>query len=211
MKRAMYYYASGVLIGAISVAAYRYVDWGNLKAADWAAWVQALGAIAAIAGAYFLGERSASHQLEIATQTRDRELAERRSSLKAILDEVYVRFKRIEPSLNDNGAFNFSAFTQVSDDQLSRTLDLLDKVPLFELDSGELTQAVITIQTACMSLTRLVKQFKLHQKEKPNEYPGDDIATAFMRGSLETLDETFATVVTLTNGKYPKLRPPSIF
>ncbi len=62
-----------------------------------------------------------------------------------------------------------------------------------------------------MSLTRLVTQFKLHQKEMPNDYPGDDVATAFMRGSLETLDETFAAVVRLTNGKYPKLRPPSLF
>ncbi|AOI98136.1 hypothetical protein [Burkholderia sp. LA-2-3-30-S1-D2] len=211
MKRSVYYYASGVLVGAIAVTAYRYVDWGSLKAADWAAWVQAVGAIAAIAGAYFLGERSASHQLKIATQTRDRELAERRSSLKAVLDEVYVRFKRIEPSLNDSGAFNYSAFTLVSEDQLSRTLDLLDQVPIFELDSGELTQAVLTIQAACMSLTRLVTQFKLHQKEKPNDYPGDDVATAFMRGSLKTLDETFGAVVRLTNGKYPELRPPSLF
>lgn len=62
-----------------------------------------------------------------------------------------------------------------------------------------------------MSLTQLVKQFKLHQKEKPNDYPGDDIATAFMRGSLETLDETFAIVAKLTNGKFPTLRPPSLF
>ncbi|ALX12103.1 hypothetical protein P350_11405 [Burkholderia cepacia JBK9] len=211
MKRSIYFYISGVVAGGITVTAYRYINWNNLKAADWAAWVQALGAIAAIAGAYLLGERSASHQLKIATQTRDRELAERRSSLKAVLDEVYVRFKRIEPSLNENGAFNYSAFTLVSEDQLSRTLGLLDQVPIFALDSGELTQAVLTIQSACMSITQLVKQFKLHQKEKPNEYPGDDIATAFMRGSLETLDETFAIVVTLTNGKYPKLRPPSLF
>ncbi|KVV88219.1 hypothetical protein [Burkholderia cepacia] len=181
------------------------------KAEYMASWMQAIGSIAAILCAIWIGERSAKHQADLAQNMREQQLAERRSSLKAVLDEVYVRFKRIEPSLNENGAFGFSAFAQISEEHLDRTLDLLGQVPIFELDSGELTKAVLTIQTSCMSLTRLVKQFKLHQKEKPNEYPGDDIATAFMRGSLETLDETFTIVVTLTNGKYPKLRPPSLF
>ncbi|PRG73380.1 hypothetical protein [Burkholderia cenocepacia] len=176
-----------------------------------AAWVQAIGSIGAIFCAIWIGERSAKHQAELAEKSRERQLAERRSSLKAVLDEVYVRFKRIEPSLNESGAFSFSAFAQVSEDHLERTLDLLGQVPIFDLDSGELTHAVLTIQAACMSLTQLVKQFKLHQKEKPNDYPGDDIATAFMRGSLETLDETFAIVAKLTNGKFPTLRPPSLF
>ncbi|KVG77196.1 hypothetical protein WJ99_13880 [Burkholderia ubonensis] len=176
-----------------------------------AAWVQAIGSIAAIFCAIWIGERSAKHQTELAQNLREQQLAERRSSLKAVLDEVYVRFKRIEPSLNENGVFSFSAFAQVSEEHLERTLDLLGQVPIFDLDSGELTQAVLTIQAACMSLTRLVTQFKLHQKENPNDYPGDDIATAFMRGSLQTLDETFATVVKLTNGTFPKLRPPSLY
>lgn len=177
---------------------------------EWASWVQAIGAMAAIAGAYFLGERSASHQWKIATQTRDRELAERRSSLKAVLDEVYVRFKRIEPSLNESGAFSDSAFALVSEEHLGRTLDLLHQVPVFELDSGELTREILTIQAACTSLTSLVSQFK-RQNEKPNEYLGDDVATAFMRGSLELLDGAFKTVVKLTDGKFPELRPPNLY
>ncbi|WP_155774280.1 hypothetical protein [Burkholderia pseudomultivorans] len=48
MKRSVCYYVSGVVVGVIAIAGYRYVDWGNLKSADWAAWVQAVGSIGAI-------------------------------------------------------------------------------------------------------------------------------------------------------------------
>ena len=52
MKRCVCYYVLGLVGGVIVGAIYRYVHWSELKAADWAAWVQAVGGIVAIFAAF---------------------------------------------------------------------------------------------------------------------------------------------------------------
>ena len=58
MKRSIYLYVSGVVAGVVAVAAYHYVSWGHLKAADWAAWVQAIGSVAGIGIAIWIPARA---------------------------------------------------------------------------------------------------------------------------------------------------------
>ncbi|WP_431206765.1 hypothetical protein [Burkholderia cepacia] len=210
MERGLYKYAAVVLFAIIGIAGYNAINWQAFDTSAVAAWVQAVGSIAAILVAIWVGERSAVKQFEVARQVRDSELRERRASLKAVLDDVYVRFKRVEPSLNVNGTLSNSAFVLVTPYGLQSALDLLAQVPIFELDSGDLTRAVLNIRVSCKSIENFVVQYKLDPKER-RSYPGDDVVNAFMTSSVADLESNFKIVVALTDGIMPELRMPEIY
>ncbi|MCA8313220.1 hypothetical protein LGN43_02910 [Burkholderia multivorans] len=69
MKRSVCYYVSGVVGGVIAIAGYRYVDWGNLKSADWAAWVQAVGSVVGIFIAVWLPAKARRAELSDAADS----------------------------------------------------------------------------------------------------------------------------------------------
>lgn len=56
----------------------------DLSKSDWAAWVQAVGSIAAIAGAYFIGERQAIAALKNDLKIRQVELKQKKKAVLAI-------------------------------------------------------------------------------------------------------------------------------
>lgn len=50
-------WAAMVVCGIAGISAYELIGWATLSATEWASWVQAVGSIAAIIGAYYVGER----------------------------------------------------------------------------------------------------------------------------------------------------------
>ncbi|WP_155629114.1 hypothetical protein [Burkholderia cepacia] len=72
MKQGVCYYVSGVVGGAVAIAAYRYVNWAELKSADLAAWVQAVGSIAAILGAIWVSRDERRHANMLRDEDRER-------------------------------------------------------------------------------------------------------------------------------------------
>ncbi|MBR8507402.1 hypothetical protein SAMN05443026_5833 [Burkholderia orbicola] len=103
-------------------------------------WIQATGSIAAIGGAYFLGRREEVFQRDLAEKARADHLANRHSTLKALVDDAYARAKKLEFSTRDEGDFGMLAFVSVSADTMQDSIDQLRSLPVFDLESGELVE-----------------------------------------------------------------------
>ncbi|WP_152036603.1 hypothetical protein [Burkholderia pyrrocinia] len=139
-----------------------------------ASWVQAVGSVAAIVGAYWFVQISARDQRRLATKVRDRELSERRSSIQAVLDEVYIKFMELRRWYElENGTFPLE-LSFLSVDELASAASLLDDVPLFDFDSGELVKAILELRRACRTtiglLERQARNFR--DPDEDERYPG---------------------------------------
>ncbi|WP_089401610.1 hypothetical protein [Noviherbaspirillum humi] len=108
-------YAVIVLVAIAGVGAYEWVNWCELKSADWAAWVQAVGSIGTIAGAFYLarvGIRQARQEEKI------KEMAAFEKQMDVLLSLAYKAKELVEhawkyrkgetsqkPSLSDTSTY----------------------------------------------------------------------------------------------------------
>lgn len=118
-----------------------------------ASWVQAVGSIAAIIGAFVVGRYQAEEQHKSATKVQDAALARRWLTVKALLDIVYQQCLDIEPSFDGESDFGNLAFVMHYDAQsFSQALGRVQAIPLFELDSEVLVSSVVGVSDMAQSV-----------------------------------------------------------
>lgn len=128
-----------VLVGCL-------IRWGireDLKAADWASWVQAFGSIGAIVGAWIIGRAQSKSALEHALQLRDREHVERVRALFPIAARAFELVQDLEREPCDS-------YYQItySESSFRTCLKALAAIPLHELGSYALVQGYMEMQQA---------------------------------------------------------------
>jgi hypothetical protein len=84
-----YKYAVIVLCAIVGVGTYEWVCWHELQAADWAAWVQAIGSIAAILAAVWVSYDQQTKQKK-RDDVRDRD--DLLHMLRSIRDELWITY-----------------------------------------------------------------------------------------------------------------------
>lgn len=168
-----------------------------------ASWVQAVGSIAAIVGAYWFLQISARDQRQLATKVRDRELAERRSSIQAVLDEVYIKFMELRRWYElENGTLPLEA-SFLSVDELASAASLLDEVPLFEFDSGELVKAILELRRTCRTaiglLARQARYFR--DPERDERYPGHPCIADQVNDEVDYIETVYYAALKVTGAE----------
>jgi hypothetical protein len=127
-------FAAGLLLGWV-FALYRLYP--PARSADAAAWVQAVGSIAAIAGAFYIGARQAKAQ-ELARQRQAREGERRKRSQCLAIAETAVGYARRLVPEEPSGVLLASGNDA---DRLGEVVTAMQAIPLHEIGSADVIVA----------------------------------------------------------------------
>lgn len=144
----MAFYGACILIEIrwVAMRVIAMLGWENLTAETWASWVQAVGSIVAIAGAYFIGERQAKSARRAAAEMQDRERSGKLASIFAICTAAHERAK-----------FVYKVFCEVPADSITRSFDYdhslvrsvikaLEAIPVHEIGNANAVIALLDIR-----------------------------------------------------------------
>lgn len=182
----------------------------NGKSQAVAEWFGAFGTILAIGGAYALGDKQAKWAYDQAVYMRSEELRDRRSSLKAILDHVFLLCLRAEKIVSGDGPLGNVAFWDMNSAVINERVDLLDKMPLFDLDSGELVAGVLGLQRAVRSLSKMVTMLENLRAGSLSFSVSEDEIKKFLRTDVYTAREAYMRCIAVTGGTAIILPPQGL-
>ncbi|MBU9220139.1 hypothetical protein [Burkholderia multivorans] len=179
--------------------------------ANMASWIQAIGSIAAIGGAYFIGRRDEIFQRELIEQARAERIANRRSTLKALVDDAYARAKQLEFSASKDGDLGLLAFVSVSADTMRDSIEQLRSLPVFDFESGGLVRAVLGIRRECESLLGFMEYYNDNRIDKQEYYAGDVALKDAMGGHFAKLDSYYQAFIDIAGGDRVVIEPPQFY
>ena len=153
MTKAIYKYAAIVTIAIVGVAGYELIGWRDLKAADWAAWVQAVGSVAAIWAAYKISEREAATQRQSAKEQAAVELAQRRETVVELMEYAASLCHQLAADVTSDalGYLHASGYRSSDFEYAIKSLEAID---LVSLQSIHLVRGIIGM----ISETRAAQQ-----------------------------------------------------
>lgn len=152
-RRAVAAGAAGVALGLVGLG--RYYD---LDKSEWAAWVQAIGSVGAIFGSYLIGrwqsEREDEHALRMALIAK----REKWAAVKAVIDDIYRQCLDLAPHFErEEAGVDVSALaTHYDRRKFSKSLERVESIPVFELNSDSLASPIIDFQREARRVGRWV-------------------------------------------------------
>jgi hypothetical protein len=136
--------------------------WKGLSPSDWAAWVQAVGSIAAIVGAYFLGERQANATRIAAIELQDREKEQKRAAIFAICTAAKIRTDLVR---NIFGAEYDEQLRMRHYDHstIRSSIEAMTSVPVLEIGDARALSAFMDMRDQLGFMVKAIDQFELRQ------------------------------------------------
>ena len=173
MKRSVVYYASGVVVGAVAVAGFRFVNWGDLKAADWAAWVQAVGSIGAIAGAFWIADRQSKTAIEAIKLEAGQAARDKRTSAIAIVDAAFERARVIRASIEGIDPMDAKSNLYITYDKsiTEGLVRALSGIPMHEIGSSKAVASLLLFTDQFTFLDRAIEKFHAGPLKDPDVGP----------------------------------------
>ncbi|WP_146230008.1 hypothetical protein [Paraburkholderia tropica] len=165
----------------------------------WASWIQAVGSIVAILGAYYVGERQS--RAALASVERGHTLAEqaKRRAILAIGEAAFERAQKIENVLK--GERPRENMFLVYDKSIARSISgALSAIPLQDVGSREGVLAILDLRDQFVFLEQSMDAFlagpwkhpelKLTLEEYKNGYPGyPNVLNDLLKTSFEALNK----------------------
>ena len=129
-----------VIAAAIGVGGYNGIRWADADATILAYWVQATGSIAAIFGAFAIGNSQNRHNRQIAADLANEAVKRKWSSIKAVVDELHRQILDTQPAFSDiNEDFGNLAFLfRYNEKYFELSMARVNAIPIFELESDQL-------------------------------------------------------------------------
>ncbi len=141
-------------------------DWKGPTPQDWAAWVQAVGSIAAIAAAIWIGEKASRRALQQAREMDQLALSRKYDSVRAILDDADLQCREIAEEFRMTWKFNtFSFGASYSPLSFKAVIDAIEQIPLHELGSYDCVQGIAALRNSMISLKEKVEEIRAHDFE----------------------------------------------
>lgn len=142
-----------------------------------AAWIQAIGSIAAILAAIYILREQGEQARNLATINDSRALARKLSALEALIERGFEMAKTVEVHTEPIADYWDYFFTVVSLDQLRFMRDALSAVPLHSLESYKL---VVGVHDMIINLEKLEPLVIIHEASGDVHYvfEGDNRAQA---------------------------------
>ncbi|MBB1630289.1 hypothetical protein [Cupriavidus sp. UME77] len=173
-----------------------------------AAWVQAVGSVAAIVGAFAIANRQSRNQHESAMQLDREKLRRSWSSAKAILDALVQQCLEVAPAFEGDGKFGNVAFAgKYEAESFQKALRRVDSIPLFELDSTELVTAVVGLQDEATYLVRWIDEGIKNSQSVLTDALSDAMVKEIAQGFLQRIKGHYAVVVDVTKDVPVQARP----
>ena len=137
-----------VIAAAIGVGGYNGIRWADADATVVAYWVQATGSIAAIFGAFAIGNSQNRHNRQIAADLANEAVKRKWSSIKAVVDELHQQILDTQPAFSDiNEDFGNLAFLfRYNEKYFELSMARVNAIPIFELESDQLVTAIVSFQ-----------------------------------------------------------------
>ncbi len=119
---------------------------------DIAAWVQAVGSIAAIIGAFLIGERQANMAREEADKARATNEKSKQDAQLAVITLLH-RFGKLFEAAREEGMFNLRLeWEKTLKNNVRATLHAFDAMPLHEMNSSARVLAAARVRSAVQSI-----------------------------------------------------------
>jgi hypothetical protein len=166
-------YAALALIAVASLLTYELIPWATVNRQDWPAWVQAVGSIAAIVAAFFLGERQAAKARKDAIDIVRIELRNKKDAIVEICRAAKMRSDLVRDVFVTN--FLPIGRYEVYDHKLIQgVIAGLESAPVYEIGNAKAINAFLDIGLHCGLLMQTIDQ--LDQDE--------DVRTAMLFPSM---------------------------
>jgi hypothetical protein len=162
-----------------------WIQWGPLcmPRSEWASWVQAVGSIVAILGAWTLTRQQIDAQARLAEEAEKRATNRAYDAIRAVLDGAAKQFLKLQPVMSDENTDEFGDLELMfhyEDRSFDDAINALETVRLIELGSYELVEAIAGIKIGMVKLRHAVNVAK--SERDPEEEPdhqirayGDDV------------------------------------
>jgi hypothetical protein len=138
-------YSLIVVTSIVGICLYQWVDWKGLHASDWASWIQALGSIGAIIGAFLVVDRQHRRERELEDDRQRLTDIRRLKSLKAVLTQICTISSGIHTDIVKGNA---ERLYHLDPQALMDYKAILQALPLFEIPSPQLAMQLTLMPRA---------------------------------------------------------------
>ncbi|AOZ06547.1 hypothetical protein BKK80_12500 [Cupriavidus malaysiensis] len=119
------------------------------SASDWAAWIQAVGSIGAIVGAYTIGQRQARASLDQAIHLRDMEIKAKGQAMTAVVEAATKHAASIRGLAERMPFVPFYGYWRLlGKEETEAVIRSIEALPLHELASADKVIAVTGIRSS---------------------------------------------------------------
>ncbi|MFC3457224.1 hypothetical protein [Massilia haematophila] len=140
----------------------------GLNAGEWASWVQAVGSIAAILIAYFLGERQAQAAVDTMREAEQLSSARTYDQIVALAESV-EKFTESMSTIFHDGGFDYLVLRHKYDEAITESLlDSLKAVSAHELGSYNAILALTTLRKALQDFRDNMARIEQHLQSQRN-------------------------------------------
>lgn len=174
----------------------------NLNPSEWASWVQAVGSIIAIAGAFAIGKHQADVQRKVAEQARRDLVSDRHSTVKGVFDRVFQLCLNVEAHITYQGQNDIREFAFIYiETHVPAAQRLLDEIPLHELGSAELVHATLDMKEAMQSFLSSVELYRRRPTSWQEGLPiSVDQAIWFLQEQIDDARDAYNAAIAVTGG-----------
>jgi len=175
MMRAMEFafYVAFVAIGFC--ACYTFATWlpplKDSVSSTIASWAQAIGGVAAIAGAYWIGERQAAAVRRSSIELKSMERVEKMTSILAICRAAVMRIELVE-NIFCVDLQNFSdvrEFAEYDDSLIHAMISAIEAIPIHEVGKAEAVICILDIRDQLRFTIKSLEQSRQDKKDAIEE------------------------------------------
>lgn len=156
MKRDEWKWPLGIAMFVIGAAIFSHHQ--PHTSGDVAAWVQAFGSIAAIAGAFLIGERQSRASLQAIANAQVLAERSRRNSIFAVAKAAYAHAERIEATFARPDVMS-TLFATYDQSIIDSMVSALSASPVHELGSDEAVISFLSLRDHFVFLGRAIEEF----------------------------------------------------
>lgn len=149
-----------------------------LWSSEGAAWIQALGSVAAIVAAILIMKRQSEDARQLAIDTDARALGRRLAALEALAERGYQMSRSVEIHADGVSSFWDYCFTLVRPEHIDAIKHALKEIPLYTLESPKL---VIGIHEMILGLEGLEPYVLIHSTSNDVHYHFDEADASQVR------------------------------
>lgn len=186
----------------------------DLNKSEWAYWVQAIGSIATLIGAFVLGKRQSLIEKANALELADIAIKRRWAAVQGVINDLYQQCIDVEIAFSEpdedfgNVAFIFRYDQRTFEAALARA----EHIPVFELNSSTLVKNVLDFQRNANEIKGWVE---VAQKIMAHDFT-DEVTCAQVKECASTqitdLKATYHSIADETGGeRISKARPMGRF
>lgn len=136
----------------------------ELTKSDWSGWVQAIGSIAAILGAFYIADTQTKQALKVANERQERDDRRRVDIVDALLSRIYDLADEMHRQSRDSNVHYFHGFNQ------SVLIDLRESIktiPMMEVPYAEIVFHITALPHALEEVALVFRNVRSDGEEDP--------------------------------------------